>query len=239
MPIPTLLIDDEPLASAELQVLLKKHPEIEVVALAENGPEALESIRTLRPKLLFLDIQMPGMSGFDLLEQLDEAPFVIFATAYDEHALRAFEYNSLDYLLKPINPLRLAEAVTKVTRVIAEQQQAAPEVLDYHRRVFIKDGEKCFFVGLIEVELIESVGNYARFVFGKNKPLMHRSLNYLEERLPQRHFFRANRNQIINLEYVRGVEPMFKGALQVEMLNGTRVDISQRQSVRFRELLSI
>ena len=156
----------------------------------------------LSPELLFLDIQMPGGSGFDLLTRLDYLPQVVFTTAHDEHAVRAFEINALDYVLKPIDPERLAAAVSRVKAAPAvSQPDAALE------QIFVKDGPRCWFVPLREVRLLTSEGNYVRLSWGNKRPLLGRALVGLEQRLDPKRFFRANRRQILNLDFIEGVEP--------------------------------
>jgi two-component system LytT family response regulator len=238
MTIKTILIDDEPLAIAELQRMLQKFQFIEVIATATNANDAIDKITKHKPDLIFLDINMPGKSGFELLESLDESPFVIFVTAYDQYAIKAFEVSALDYILKPINPNRLEEAVEKLRKKITVQQQ--PETkLSIDKRIFIKDGEQCHFVPLSDIFLIESVGNYARVYYRDKKPLLHKSLSYLEEKLPESYFFRAARQHIINISFIKNINPYFNNTLQVELQNGTKIDISQRQSVRFKEITGI
>ena len=238
MAIKTLLIDDEPLALLELQAMLKKHTDIDVIDTAENTVTALEKINTLKPQLIFLDINMPGKSGFDLLEELDDAPLVVFVTAYDQFAIKAFEVNALDYILKPINPDRLSEAIEKIKKQLSLLKSKESK-LSIDKRIFIKDGDHCHFVPLADVFLIESVGNYARVFYQNKKPLLHKSLNYLEERLPDTHFFRADRQHIININFIKNILPFFNNTLQVEMHNGVKIDISQRQSVKFKELMGV
>jgi len=238
MSIKTILIDDEPLAIMELQAMLKKYIDIEVVATAENAIDAINKINEHKPQLIFLDINMPSKSGFDLLEELDEAPLVIFVTAYDQYAIKAFDVNALDYILKPVNTDRLAEAIEKIKKQIG-QNKSNESKLTIDKRIFIKDGEQCFFVPLAEIFLIESVGNYARIFYQDKKPLLHKSLNYLEEKLPDTHFFRAGRQHIINTHFIKNISPFFNSALQVEMQSGVKIDISQRQSVKFKEIMGI
>ena len=211
--IKAIIVDDERLARNELKKLLEQHPEIQIVDEASNVDEGVEKIDLLRPDLIFLDIQMPGKTGFDLLAELEKAPRVIFTTAYDEFALKAFEVNALDYLLKPIDPIRLTDAIQKL-RTEIELEQAS--LLGTNRgplteadQVFVKDGEKCWFVKLTEIRLFESVGNYAKVYFAGNKPLILKSLNALEDRLDERVFFRANRKHIINLHWIEKIEPYF------------------------------
>ena len=210
MPIKAIIIDDERLARNELKKLLQEHPEVLVVEEAANADEGIEKIESLNPDLIFLDIQMPGKTGFDLLAQLERTPKVIFTTAYDEYAFKAFEVNALDYLLKPIEPKRLSDAIHKVQDEIAKEKLGLngnnKSPLTDADQVFVKDGERCWFVKLAEVRLFESVGNYAKVFFGTNKPLVLKSLNALEERLDERIFFRANRKHIINVKWIEKIE---------------------------------
>ncbi len=241
MTLKAIIVDDERLARTELNKLLKQHPEIEVIAEASNVNEAIDKIEEHNPDLVFLDIQMPGKTGFDLLEELDKAPHVIFTTAYDEYALKAFQVNALDYLLKPIEPLRLAEAIhkLKVAEEKEEQLSTTRTLLTDKDQVFVKDGEKCWFVKLGEIRLFESVGNYARVFFGTNKPLILKSLNALEERLDPKTFFRANRKHIINLNSIDKVEPYFNGGLIIDLKGGDKIEVSRRQTVKFKEMMSL
>lgn len=239
--IKSIIIDDERLARNELKKLLKDFPEIEVLDEAANVDEGLEKIDLLNPDLIFLDIQMPEKTGFDLLESLDKAPRVVFTTAYDEYALKAFEVNALDYLLKPIEPKRLSDAISKVHDEINREKQniqVGKGPLTDADQVFVKDGEKCWFVKLSEVRLFESVGNYAKVFFGNNKPLILKSLNSLEERLDERTFFRANRKHIVNVKWIEKIEPYFNGGLLVELKGGEKIEVSRRQTVKFKEMMS-
>jgi len=243
--IRAIIIDDERLARNELRKLLIDFPEIEVVAEGANANEGLEKIETINPDLVFLDIQMPGKTGFDMLAELDKAPHVIFTTAYDEYALKAFEVNALDYLLKPVEPRRLADAIQKL-HIQEEKEQSVSsegnvnrEMLHEDDQVFVKDGERCWFVKLNEIRLFESVGNYAKVFFGPNKPLILKSLNALEERLDEKTFFRANRKHIVNLRLIDKIEPYFNGGLLLEMKGGEKIEVSRRQTVKFKEMMSL
>lgn len=238
MKISTILVDDEPLAVTELQNMLKSFEHVDVIAVSHESADATEKIRRLKPQLVFLDINMPGKSGFDLLSDLDEVPEVIFVTAYDQFAIKAFDVNALDYILKPVNPDRLAEAITKAGKKFT-QAPSSSEKLTINKRIFIKDGEQCFFVPLSEVFFIESVGNYARVYYQDKKPLLHKSLNYLEDKLPEEFFFRASRQQMFNISFVKNIIPYFSNTLQVELQGGIKVDISQRQSVKFKDKMGI
>lgn len=240
-----LIIDDERLARNELRKLLTAHPEIDIVGEASNANEGIEKIENLHPDLIFLDIQMPGKTGFDMLAELDRSPVVIFTTAYDEYALKAFEVNALDYILKPIDQHRLADALNRLSMNDHAGAAHDPEVfsnkslLTEHDQVFVKDGERCWFVRLSEIRLFESVGNYARVFFGTNKPLILKSLNALEERLDEKTFFRVNRKHIVNLRMIEKVEPYFNGGLLLEIKGGEKVEVSRRQAVKFKEMMSL
>jgi two-component system LytT family response regulator len=240
-----IIIDDERLARNELRKLLTEHPEVEVVAEATNAAEGIQKIDELQPDLIFLDIQMPGKTGFDMLAELDKSPHVIFTTAYDEYALKAFEVNALDYLLKPIDPGRLADAIHKLES-LEEKENGHPEhaavqrgILSDNDQVFVKDGERCWFVKLSDIRLFESVGNYAKVYFSSNKPLILKSLNALEERLDEKVFFRANRKHIVNLRMIEKVEPYFNGGLLLEIKGGEKIEVSRRQAVKFKEMMSL
>lgn len=233
-----LIIDDERLARKELAGLLEKHDGIQVVGEAANAEEAELRIAELKPDLLFLDINMPGRDGFQLLETLEQVPYVIFVTAYDEHALRAFEVNALDYLMKPIDPNRLEAAISKLPKA-KDGELPDREVLGLEDQIFLKDGDKCWFVALKDIRLFESEGNYVRVKFNDQKPLVLRSLNKLEEKLDPHVFFRANRKHIVNLRYVEKIDPWFSGGLNVKMRTGEEVEVSRRQASRFKELMSL
>jgi two-component system LytT family response regulator len=239
-----IIIDDERLARAELRKLLQDFPEVEVVDEAANAEEGIAKIEAQNPDLIFLDIQMPGKTGFDMLSSLEKSPNVIFTTAYDEYALKAFEVNALDYLLKPVEPKRLADAIQKLHFIeskepIVEGEHINRSLLTENDQVFVKDGERCWFVKLSDIRLFESVGNYAKVFFGNNKPLILKSLNALEERLDEKTFFRANRKHIVNLRMIDKIEPYFNGGLLLELKGGEKIEVSRRQTVKFKEMMSL
>lgn len=240
MSLKAIIVDDERLARTELKKMLQDYPDINVIDEAANAEEGIEKIETQNPDIIFLDIQMPGKTGFDLLASLEKAPHVIFTTAYDEYALKAFDVNALDYLLKPIEPKRLADAVHKLHDEISREKDHGNNrgPLTEADQVFVKDGERCWFVKLSEIRLFESVGNYAKVYFGTNKPLILKSLNALEERLDDHVFFRANRKHIINLRWIEKIEPYFNGGLLVELKGGEKIEVSRRQTVKFKEMMS-
>jgi two-component system LytT family response regulator len=227
-----LIVDDERLARAELRRLLAVHPGLQIVGEAANPDEARRAIEALRPDLVFLDVQMPGESGFDLLATLDDAPAVIFTTAFDQYALRAFDVSALDYLLKPIEPARLAHALRKFgPRAQAPAPAPAPD-----GKVFIKDGERCWFVALEQIILFESEGNYTRVYFDGNRPLLLRSLNQLEARLDPERFLRVSRRQIVNLDFVTGIAPGPGAGMVLTLQGDIRVPMSRRRAAQFRQL---
>ncbi|KQV45598.1 two-component system response regulator [Duganella sp. Root336D2] len=226
-----LVVDDERLARAELRRLLASHPGVSIVGEAANAAEAALQIATLQPDLLLLDVQMPGGSGFDLLATLDEAPEVIFTTAFDQYALQAFEASALDYLMKPIEPQRLAAALERAAARLglAPPPSAAP------RKLFIRDGERCWFVRLEDIRLFESEGNYTRLYFNGSAPLLARSLLQVEQRLDPQQFFRASRRHIVNLAAVQGVENGEGGALSLRIA-GMTVEVSRRRVAALKQL---
>jgi two-component system LytT family response regulator len=223
--------------------LLEDHPSIEVVGEAANADEAITMVNELNPDLLFLDIQMPGKTGFQLLEELDSVPMVVFTTAYDEFALKAFEVSALDYLLKPIQAERLSETVSKIMERERNKVNVArgegDKKLGLNDQVFVKDGERCWFVSLSNIRLFESDGNYIKVYFDTNRPMIHKSLNALDEKLDERAFFRASRKHIINLSWVEGIEPWFNGGLMVKLKGGDKVEVSRRQAAKFKDMMSL
>jgi two-component system LytT family response regulator len=245
-----IVIDDERLARAELKRLLAAYPEIEVVAESSNAKQAREQIASLQPDVLFLDVQMPGETGIQLLESLEPpAPQVVFTTAYDEFAVKAFELNALDYLLKPVDPTRLAAAIAKLAQNRRPPENAVPSVapaavaardrLAAEDKVFVREGDRCWFVEVRAIRLLESEGNYTRVHFDTAQPQLFRSLNAMEERLDPKYFFRANRRQMINLEWIDKIEPWFSGGLLVHLKGGAKVELSRRQAQEFREKMSL
>jgi two-component system LytT family response regulator len=242
-----LLIDDERLARNELRRLLAVFPEIEIVGEASNARQAREQLAALKPDLLFLDVQMPGETGMELLASLEPpAPHVIFTTAYDEFAVKAFELNALDYLLKPVDPARLATAIGKLRERASESGPAttgskgpSTDRLDSKDKVFVREGDRCWFVEVSSIRLLESEGNYTRVHFENAQPQLFRSLNAMEERLDPKYFFRANRRQIINLAWIDKIEPWFSGGLLVHLKGGAKVELSRRQAQEFRDKMSL
>lgn len=234
-----LIVDDERLARKELISLLGDFKNVEILGEAANADEAVEMIEQKKPDVIFLDIQMPGKTGFELLESLDKAPKVVFTTAYDEYALKAFEFNALDYLLKPIHQERLRECIGKLSSEIKDTYNSSESKLGLEDRVFVKDGERCWFVKLADVRLFESDGNYIKVYFDNNRPMIHKSLNALDKKLDERSFFRASRKHIINLSWVEGIESWFNGGLLVRLKGGDKIEVSRRQASRFKDRMSL
>lgn len=240
--IKTVIVEDSRLARNEIKELLKQHPELDLVGEAENVDEGYELINKTKPDLLLLDINMPEKDGFELLEMLDEVPITVFTTAFDEYAIKSFEYNALDYLLKPINDKRFSQAIEKVKVKLEsnpEETVLSNEKLTESSQIFIKDGEKCWLVKIGDISLIEIVGNYSRVYFQDQKPMLYKSLNQVEEKLPETNFFRVNRQQIINMNHISNVIPWFSGKLKLKMNNGVEVEVSRRQSYIFKDRMSL
>lgn len=240
MKIETYIVEDSRLAREELARLCSEIGELEIVGQASDADTAISDIEDLQPDLLLLDIQLPGKDGFELLQELDHLPFVIFVTAYDEYAVKAFEVNALDYLTKPVNPDRLSESVNKVKEKIEKRakENSAKNVLAEESRVFVKDGERCWFVRVGDIHLFESEGNYTKIYFGDQKPMIHKSLTYLEERLDEDLFFRVNRSQMVNLKKIGKVDPWFSNTIKITLDDGKEVEVSRRQTRQFRDKMS-
>lgn len=240
--IKAVIVEDSRLARNELKELLKSFPEIELVGEAENVDNGVALIKEVKPDMLFLDINMPEKDGFELLEMLDEVPITVFTTAYDEYAIKSFEYNALDYLLKPISEKRFALAIQKVKaklEEIVEEDSPSEERLTGNSQIFIKDGEKCWLIKVGDISHLEIVGNYTRVFFQDQRPTLYKSLNQVEEKLPEKYFFRVNRQQIINTNFIQNVVPWFNGKLKLTMKNSEEVEVSRRQSYMFKDKMSL
>lgn len=241
--IKAVIVEDSRLARNELKELIKGYPQIEVIGEAENVDDGFALINEEHPDLLFLDINMPEKDGFELLEMLDDVPITIFTTAFDEYAIKSFEYNALDYLLKPINEKRFAQAIEKVEEKLSKNSEATTkentERLTGNSQIFIKDGEKCWLIKVGDISHFEIVGNYTRVFFQDEKPMLYKSLNQVEEKLPEKYFFRANRQQIINTNFITNVVPWFNGKLKLTMANGEEIEVSRRQSYLFKDKMSL
>lgn len=259
----TLLIDDEPLLRAELRRMLAAFPALEIVGEAADATDARDCIRRVRPDLLFLDVQMPEQTGLDLLASLESIPLVIFVTAHDRHALRAFDFGAVDYLLKPVREDRLAAAVRRALAARANapapsettganpepdsddsrpepaETEASIEPFAADQNVLLRDGEQTCFVPISSIQSIEACGPYARINLSDRHPLIPRSLNFLEQRLPPGLFFRVSRTAIINIREVARIEPWFSGGLRATLRNGSTFDLSRRQAKIFRDRMTL
>lgn len=238
-----LIVDDTRLARQELRTLLSRLPDVECIGEADDVPTAVEAVQRLKPDLLLLDIQMPSGTGFDVLAQLETVPSVIFTTAYDQYALEAFEVNALDYLLKPVVPERLAAALNKIPAGPARGGKSADGSvrcpLDAEDRVFLRDGENCWFVALHEISRIVVDGNYARVWFRDEQALLPRSLSALESRLDSQLFFRANRNTLVNLRMIKNIDLGVGEGYDLTLRDGSTVEVSRRQAKELRERLAL
>ena len=236
----TLLVDDERLARQELRRLLADHADITIVGEAVNADDAVTRLEDSSIDLVFLDIQMPGGSGFDVLERLERVPLVVFTTAFDEYAVRAFEVNAFDYLMKPVRPERLASVLDRTRTALTTARDTRPERPPLSTgRVFLRDGERCWIVLWSDIVLFEVEGNYARAYFGSNRPLIRASLNALEAKLDPALFFRASRQHIVNLRFIESVETAPDDTYIIHLKNRSEVPVSRRQSRQLRESLGL
>lgn len=232
-PITVMIVDDERSARNEIHRTLLLYPDFQTIGEAKNADEAQAAIELKKPELIFLDIKMPEKSGFDLLSSLNFIPEVVFTTAFDQYAIQAFDKNALDYLLKPIRAERFEQAIEKIRqRFLAKETSNQQRFFD--KKIFIKDGEKCHFIYWHEVYLIESLGNYARFYFNEKKAMLKSSLDQLEEKMDKKRFFRINRAQIVNAEFISSVQALTGGKLMLTLTQGPQLEVSNRQSVKFK-----
>ena len=234
--IDAVIIEDSELARFELEHQLKAHPQVRLVGQAADVDSGVALIEREEPGLVFLDVDLPGGSAFDLVAKLERVPQIIFTTAYQQFALQAFDVSTtIDYLLKPIEADRLARAISKLNlepdRVTAARLPDAP--------IYVKDGERCWLVKPRDIRLIEAVGNYSRLYFGTHSPMVYRALGAVEAQLNPAMFFRASRSHLVNLGYVEQIAPWRNGGLQLSLKGGTEVEVSRRQSLRLREMLSL
>lgn len=238
-----VIVEDSRLARQELRTLLAAIPDADVAGEAAELADACELIEQLRPDMLLLDVELPGGTGFDLLDRLDHVPLVVFTTAYDQHALAAFERNALDYLLKPIDPARLEAALAKardrLKRESAPSMTPAVALKGADDMVFLRDGERCWFVRLGGIAGFEACGNYAQAWFEGQRPLINRTLTALEERLDPQLFFRSSRSHLINLRWIQDIEPWSNEGYRVLLRDGHRVEVSRRQARLLREQLEL
>jgi two-component system LytT family response regulator len=241
--IRSIIIDDERLAREEIKLMLQEFNEIEIIGEAMNGDEGIQLIKELKPDLIFLDVSMPGMTGFEMIKQLPEIPNVIFVTAFDDFALKAFDVHAVDYIVKPIEAERLREAIAKIdskedfVSEISNTPSRAARPLSIKDRVFIKDGERCWFIEIEKIRKFESEGNYVKIFFDTFKPLVLRTLNSFEERLHPEDFFRASRKHLVNIHWIDTVENWFNGGLLLTLKDGEKIEVSRRQAIKFKDEL--
>lgn len=247
MKIRALIVDDEPLARQRIRLLARDEPDLEIIGDHDSGADALPAIERDSPDLLFLDVQMPEMDGFQLLQKLsrERLPVVIFITAYDKHAVRAFEAHALDYLLKPVQPERFKAAVARAHEHLANRQAssaarglldllaarqsspAAPNAAQYLTRLTVKSDDKVVVVKTADIDSIESAGNYVAVNVGKESHILRESLNALEKQLDPDKFLRVSRSAIVNLDRVKELQPMFKGEHIIVLQNGKRLTMTR------------
>ena len=234
MKLRTLIVDDEQLARQRVRLLLGEEPDVEVIGESADGFEAVDQLQATRPDLVFLDVQMPDMDGFEVLRRVPQAllPVVIFTTAYDQHALRAFEVNALDYLLKPFKPTRFKEAVQRARNLIANQQAGVaarglltllgqtPAPAGQLTRLAVKTPGKVTFVELDRIQAIEAAGKYAVVHVGKENHVLRETMSSLESHLPPQRFLRISRSVIVNMDQIQELQPMFKDENRVVLKNG-------------------
>ena len=232
-----IVVEDSRLAREGLVKMLKNFPDIDVVGEADHPSTALILIKEAHPDIIFLDIHMPGENGFDLLEKLDYTPRIIFTTAYSEYAIRSFDYNTVDYLLKPISEERLKIAIDKLSA--NNEFPALPKPpLDIHSRMFIKDGENCHLVPLESIRYFESCKNHVRIFFNNDSAFVKKSLNTIEERLPKKYFLRVNRQYVVNLHAIISIEEAVNDGYEITMNDGKVFEISRRNAVELKDCLS-
>lgn len=240
-----IVVEDSRIAREGLMSMLASYSDIELIGGADHPDTALALLKNNRADVLFLDIHMPGSSGFDLLEQLNYSPLVIFTTAYSEHAIRSFDFNTVDYLLKPINPERLAQAINKLRLYFSSsrassllEQEYLTQNLDINTRMFIRGKEKCHLIDLATVRYFENCKNYARLFFNDDNAFIKSSLNSLEKSLPVKYFFRTNRQYIVNLNQIKSIKESRSDGYCVVLNDGKEIGISRRHLSRLEELLS-
>ncbi len=235
-----IIIEDSRLAREGLKKLLLAHPDIKVEGEARDAEEGEALIDELKPELVFLDINMPGKDGFELLDKLKDSPRVIFTTAYSEYAIRSFDFNTVDYLLKPISPERLEKAILKLqSETVSQDSHDDVQRLEENSQIFVKDGDQSWLIELSKIRRFECVGNYTRLFFDDQRPFIYKSLIKIEQRLPESQFFRANRQQIVNLKFVHAVEDSASGNYLLKLTDGSDVQVSRNHSARLKSLFSL
>jgi len=248
--IRALIVDDEPLARDRIRELLKDHPEVEVIAEARNGREAIDSVANHNPDLVFLDVQMPDLDGFSVLQNLKQLPLIIFVTAYDQYALRAFDVHAVDYLTKPFDRKRFAEAVdqakvfmkgarepdtTRILNMLQELKAGAR----YLERFAVRNGETVFFVRAEDVDAIEAQGNYVRLSLAGSSHLLRDTLNNIEAQINPRMFVRIHRRTIVNIDRVKEVQTWARGEYRVVLFTGAHYTLSRGYRQQFESFIKL
>lgn len=236
-----VIVDDSRLARTGLARMLAAFPEIELVGEADHPDTALPLIRERDPDLLFLDIRMAGADAFDLLARLEHHPRIVFTTAHAEYAIRSFDFDTVDYLLKPVSQERLAQAIRKLAprSALPAGPEACAAPLEPGSRIFIKDGERCHMVSLAAIRCFESCKNYVQVFFDDQRAYVKKSLGSVEERLPRQMFFRISRQHIVNLNAVVAIEEALSASYVVTLDNGQKLEISRRNAAQLKETLSL
>ena len=233
-----IVVEDSRLAREGLLRMLESHPSIDIVGAADHPNGARQLVAQHHPDLMFLDIHMPGESGFDLLDSMDYLPKVVFTTAFSEHAYRSFDYQAVDYLLKPISPERLAEAIDKLSNEKQEAGSSTVSPLELDSKMFIKDGDHCHLVSLRKIRYFESCKNYVRVFFDDEKAFVKKTLSAIEMRLPKQHFFRVSRQYIVNLMEVESINEGIGDGYELGMSDGQVIDVSRRNAAELKTMLS-
>jgi len=250
MKIRTLLVDDQSTGLTVLRDMLRYEPDIEIVGTAANGHQAIESINQLAPDLVFLDVQMPEVDGFEVVAQikLSHMPIIIFVTGHDDYALKAFEAHALDYLVKPCQLARLRSAVQRARQQIQSHQNGdIQQKLDslmqdlkadtkYPERLAVKSNGRIVFLRLTEIDMVEAADNYVKLYVGNETHMLRETLTALEEKLPPDHFVRISRSTIVNIESVKELHPMFHGEYRVTLRNGTHATLTRGYREQLRQL---
>jgi DNA-binding LytR/AlgR family response regulator len=245
--IKALIIDDEELGREVIREYLESHPEVEIMAECQDAFQALEAMEKYHPDLLFLDIQMPEVNGFELLEMLEQKPFIIFSTAYDQYALKAFEVNAIDYLLKPFDQERFDSALQRVKKLMRLQQDESEKIRNllrhiqsekkFLKNILVKKAGKILILNVNEVQWIEAEGDYVNLHTAEDSYLVLQSLKQLETRLEPDRFVRVHRSSIVNIEAIKEIAPWSKGKWKIILKDGNEIVISRSGAQRLKKFL--
>src|SRR4051794_678597 len=252
--IRTVIVDDEELGRDRIQSLLETQPDVEIVAVCSDGPSAVEAIERAQPDLVFLDVQMPGMDGFEVVENLEPTnlPAIVFVTAHDGHAIRAFEIHALDFLLKPFDQTRFEKALERARGQLTRNQSQGPvidsrivslleelhEERKYPERLIVKSSGRVFFVRTEDLDWVEASGNYVKVHTKSEAHLLRESMKNMEGKLDPKIFVRIHRSAIVNIDRIKELEPWFHGEYIVIMRDGTRLTASRVFSDRLSALIA-